>query len=139
MKTKKTMKVGFMAMQLDMSKVYDRVEWVWCEPQSTRFETQQKYWNTCPRKLKFRFLIENPDPTFIIKTWTKGISITPWPSDYNWITNQRYKIWTPQERIPDKFTVLEEPKEEQNLTFSDFLFNNIWKTFTDLDDYLRAP
>ena len=30
----------------------------WCEPQSTRFETQQKYWNTCLRKLIFRFLIE---------------------------------------------------------------------------------
>ena len=28
--------------------------------------------------------------------------------------------WTPQGRIPDKFTVLPEPKEEQNLTFSDF-------------------
>ena len=79
-----------------------------------------KYWNTCPRKLKFKFLIENPDPTFIIETRTKGISITPWPSDYNWITNQRYKVWTPQGRIPDKFTVLEEPKEEQSLTFSDF-------------------
>ena len=26
----------------------------------------------------------------------------------------------PQERIPDKFTVLKEPKEEQSLTFSDF-------------------
>ena len=25
-----------------------------------------------------------------------------------------------QGRIPDKFTVLEEPKEEQSLTFSDF-------------------
>ena len=24
--------------------------------------------------------------------------------------NQRYKVWTPQGRIPDKFTVLEEPK-----------------------------
>ena len=33
--------------------------------------------------------------------------------------------WTPQGRIPDKFTVLEEPKEEQRLTFSDFLFNQI--------------
>ena len=29
----------------------------------------------------------------------------------------------PQGRIPDKFTVLEEPKEKQSLTFSDFLFN----------------
>ena len=26
-----------------------------CEPQSTRFETQQKYWNIFPRKLKFKF------------------------------------------------------------------------------------
>ena len=34
--------------------------------------------------------------------------------------NRRYKVWTPQGRIPDKFTVLEEPKEEQSLTFSDF-------------------
>ena len=34
--------------------------------------------------------------------------------------NQRYKVWTPQGRILDKFTVLEEPKEEQSLTFSDF-------------------
>ena len=31
----------------------------------------------------------------------------------------------PQGRIPDKFTVLEKPKEEQSLTFSDFfLLNN---------------
>ena len=28
----------------------------------------------------------------------------------------------PQGRIPDKFTVLEEPKEEQSLTFSDFFY-----------------
>ena len=88
------------------------------------------YWNNCLRNLKFRFLIENPDPTFIIETWTKGISITPWPSDYNWITNQRYKVWTPQGRIPDKFTVLKEPKEEQSLTFSDFysiILENVYK------------
>ena len=26
----------------------------------------------------------------------------------------------PQGEIPDKFTVLEEPKEEQSLTYSDF-------------------
>ena len=80
----------------------------------------KQYWNTCPRKLKFRFLIENPDPTFIIETRTKGISITPWTNYYNWITNQRYKLWTPQGRISGKFTVLEEPKEEQSLTYSDF-------------------
>ena len=80
----------------------------------------KQYWNNCLRKLKFRFLIENPDPTFIIETQTKGISITPWPNDYNWITNQMYKVWTPQGRISDKFTVLEEPKEKQSLTFSDF-------------------
>ena len=55
---------------------------------------------------------------------TKGISIIPWPNDYNWITDQRYKVWTPQGRIPDKFIVLEEPKEEQSLTFSDFYSNN---------------
>ena len=36
------------------------------------------------------------DPTFIIEMRTKGISITPWPSGYNWITNQRYKVWTLQ-------------------------------------------
>ena len=45
----------------------------------------------------------------------------------------------PQGRIPDKFTVHEEPKEEQSLTFSDFLFNDFLKTFTDLGAYLRAP
>ena len=27
----------------------------------------------------------------------------------------------PQEKISDKFTVFEEPKEEQSLTFSDFI------------------
>ena len=73
-----------------------------------------------PKKAKIQIFDRNPDPTFIIETWTKGISITPWPSDYNWITNQRYKVWTPQGRIPNKFTVLEESKEEQSLTFSDF-------------------
>ena len=61
----------------------------------------------------------NPDPTFIIETQTKGIRLTPWPNDYNWITNQRYKVWTPQGRISDKFTVLEEPKEEQSGGFAD--------------------
>ena len=30
------------------------------------------------------------------------------------------KVWRPQGKILDKFTVLEEPKEGQNLTFSDF-------------------
>ena len=30
-----------------------------------------------------------------------------------------------QGRISDKFTVLEEPKEEQNLTFSDFYSINL--------------
>ena len=65
-------------------------------------------------------MIENPDPTFIIETQSKGISITPWPNDYNWITNQMYKVWTQQGRISDKFTVLEEPKQKQSLTFSDF-------------------
>ena len=65
-----------------------------------------------PKKAKIQILIENPDPTFIIETQTKGISITPWSNNYNWIMNQRYKIWTPQGRIPDKFKVLEEPKEE---------------------------
>ena len=55
----------------------------------------------------------------IIESQTKGIN-RPWPNDYNWITNQMYKVWTPQGRISDKFKVLEEPKEEQSLTFSDF-------------------
>ena len=54
----------------------------------------------------------------IIESRTKDIN-RPWPNDYNWITNQRYKVWTPQGRISDKFTVLKEPKEEQSLTFSD--------------------
>ena len=73
-----------------------------------------------PNKAKVQILMENLDPTFIIEMQTKGISNRPWPNDYNGITNQRYKVWTTQGRIPDKFTVLEEPKEEQSLTFSDF-------------------
>ena len=73
-----------------------------------------------PNKAKIQILIENHDPTFISEMWTKGISNRPWPNDYNGIMNQRYKVWTPQGRIPDKFTVLEESKEEQNLTFFDF-------------------
>ena len=36
------------------------------------------------------------------------------------------KVWRPQGKIFDKFTVLEEPKEGQNLTFSNFLFNNLF-------------
>ena len=74
----------------------------------------------------------------IIKSWTTGIN-RPWPNDYNWIMNQRYKVWTPQGRIPDKFTVHEETKEEQSITFSDFLFNEFLKTFRDLGAYLRVP
>ena len=73
-----------------------------------------------PKKTKIQIFDTNPDPMFIIETWTKGISVTPWPNDYNWITNQKYKVWMPQGGIPDKFTVLEEPKEEQSLTYSDF-------------------
>ena len=72
------------------------------------------------KKAKIQILIENPDPMFISETRIKGISNRPWPNDYNGIMNQRYKIWTLQGRIPDKFTVLEEPKKEQRLTFSDF-------------------
>ena len=80
-----------------------------------------------PKKAKIQILIENLDPTFTSEMRTKGISNRPWPNDYNGIMNQRYKVWTPQGRIPDKFTVLEKPKEEQSLTFSDFLFNNFLK------------
>ena len=80
-----------------------------------------------PTKAKIQIFDRNPDPMFIIEMRTKGISITPWPSDYNWITNQRYTVWTPQRGILDKFTVLEEPKEEQSLTFSDFYSMISWK------------
>ena len=73
-----------------------------------------------PKKAKIQILIENPDPTFVSETRIKGISNRPWPNDYNGIMNQRYKVWTPQRRILNKFTVLKEPKEEQSLTFSDF-------------------
>ena len=66
------------------------------------------------------FIIAWYAPVIIIESWTKGISNRPWPNEYNWIMNQMYKVWTSQERISDKFTVLEEPKEEQSLTFSDF-------------------
>ena len=44
----------------------------------------------------------------------------------------------PQGRIPDKFTVFEEPKEEQSLTFSDFYSMISLKTFKDLGAYIRA-
>ena len=84
-----------------------------------------------PKKAKIQIFDRNPDPTFIIEMRTKGIRVTPWPNDYNWITNQRYKVWTPQGRIHDKFTVLEEPKEDQNLTFSYFYSIISLKTFTD--------
>ena len=79
-----------------------------------------KIFKYLPKKAKIQILIENPDPTFISETQIKGISNRPWPNDYNGILNQRYKVWAPQGRIPDKFTVLEESKEEQSLTFSDF-------------------
>ena len=59
----------------------------WCEPQSIRFETQQKLLEYLPKKAKIQNFDRNPDPTFIIETRTKGISITPWPNDYNWIAN----------------------------------------------------
>ena len=63
----------------------------------------------------------NPNPTFINEMQTKGISNGPRPNNYNRITNRRYKIWTSQRRIPYKFTVLEEPKEEAKPhVFSDF-------------------
>ena len=65
-----------------------------------------------PKKAKIQILIENPDLTFISEMRTKGISNRPWPNDYNGIINQRYKVWTLQGRISNKFTVLEEPKEE---------------------------
>ena len=48
-----------------------------------------------PKKTKIQIFDRNLDPTFIIETRIKGISVTPWPNDYNWITNQRYKVWTP--------------------------------------------
>ena len=88
-------------------------------PNRHALRPNKQYWNNFPRKLKFKFWW-NPDPTFISETRTKGISNKPWPNDYNGIMNRRYKVWTPQGRIPVKFTVLEEPKEEQSLTFSDF-------------------
>ena len=63
------------------------------------------------------------DPMIIIESRTRGIN-RPWPNDYNynWITNQKYKVWMPQGRISDKFTVLEESKEEQSFTFFAFYF-----------------
>ena len=54
-----------------------------------------------PKKAKIQILIENSDPTFTSETQIKGISNRPWPNDYNGIMNQRYKVWTPQGRIPD--------------------------------------
>ena len=100
--------------------IYQKKSTLWCKPQSTHFEIQQTILEYLLKKAKIQIFDRNPDPMVIIETRTKGISITPWPSDYNWITNQRYKVWTPQGRISDNFIVLEEPKEEQNLTFSNF-------------------
>ena len=65
-----------------------------------------------PKKTKIQILIENPDPTFTSETRTKGISNRPWLNDYNGIMNPKYKVWMLQGRISDKFTFLEEPKEE---------------------------
>ena len=45
----------------------------------------------------------------------------------------------PQGRISGKFTVLEEPKEEQNLTFFYFYLMISLKTFTDLGTYIKVP
>ena len=59
--------------------------------------------------------------------------------------NRRYKIWTPQERILDKFTVLEEPKEEvKHHVFSNFYSINpplewvhaIYKTWLKMGKYI---
>ena len=56
---------------------------------------------------------------------TKGISNRPRANDYNWIKNWRYKIWTPQGRISNKFIVLEESREEAKPhVFIFILFNN---------------
>ena len=75
---------------------------------------------------------------FISEARTKGISNRPWPNDYNGITNQRYKVWTPQGRIPDRFTVLEEPKEKQSLTFSDFYSNVFLKNVYRLKSLFKG-
>ena len=85
---------------------------------------QTKILEYLPKKAKIQIFDRNSNPTFISETGTKSISNRPWPNDYNWITKRRYKVWTPQGRIVDKFTVLEETKEEQSLTFFWFLFNN---------------
>ena len=34
-----------------------------------------------PKKAKIQIFDRNPDPTFIIEMWTKGISVTPWLND----------------------------------------------------------
>ena len=64
----------------------------------------------------------NPDPTFISETQTKDISNRSRLNDYNWITNQKYKIWMSQGRILDKFIVLEEPKETKPHNFYFYFF-----------------
>ena len=76
---------------------------------------------------------------------TKCISNRTWPNDYNGIMNRRYKVWTPQGTIPGKFTVLEEPKEEQSFTFSDFysvvpllqLVHATYKTWLKVEKYKK--
>ena len=81
----------------------------------------KQYWNNYPRKLKFIFFIENSDPTFIIETRTKGIGITPWPSDYNWITNQRYKVWTIQGKSLISSQFLKNQKKSKASPFLNFI------------------
>ena len=60
-----------------------------------------------PRKTEIHIFDRNPNPTFIIETRTKGIRVTPWPNDYNWIRKQRYKVWTPQGIIYDTLTFID--------------------------------
>ena len=115
---------------------------------TTHFETQQIILEYLPKKAKIQILIATLNPMFINETQTKGINNRPWPNDYNWITNQRYKIWMPHGRIPDKLTVLEEPKEEAKphvfFFFFLILFNPslqwvqaIYKTWLKIGKYIK--
>ena len=84
---KRGKKKCFGALKIDMTKAYDRVDWSflkvallamnfndrwvqWFMECVTSVDANlnrhalrpnKQYWNNCPRKLKFRFLIENPE------------------------------------------------------------------------------